>query len=411
MRESRPRPARRAVDERAVAARRAVTALFFINGALFATWVSRLPAVEAARGLSHAGLGAALLLTAAGAVIAMPLAGGWSGRAGTGAVCRIAATLYCLALPLLAVAPGRVAWGAALLLFGAAHGALDVAMNAQAAGVEKRYHRPVMSSFHALFSVGGLAGAAAGGLLAASGLPIGPHFSLAAAVLGAGALVAFRYLLPPERPWPSSSSFSSKEKPPAFRLPTRALAAPGLCAMCIMMGEGAMADWSAVYLRGTLGAAEGTAAAGYAAFSIAMAGGRFAGDALAAKYGAVALARGGALLAAAGMITSLLATHASLALAGFAAAGAGFATVVPLVFSAAARIPGVSAGAAMASVTTLGYSGFLLGPPVIGFLAQSFGLRAALWLIVAASAGAALLAGSLRTRRGGAAAHSFDNQG
>ena len=151
-----------------VKARRAVAALFFLNGTLFATWVSRLPAMETAHGLSHAELGLALLVIAVGAVISMPLAGWLSSKVGTAAICRFTVVSYCILLPLLALVPGIPLWCLILLLFGMAHGALDVAMNAQAVAVEKCYPHPVMSVFHALFSTGGLAGAAAGGAAAAA---------------------------------------------------------------------------------------------------------------------------------------------------------------------------------------------------------------------------------------------------
>lgn len=383
------------MDTRPVAARRAVTVLFFMNGALFATWVSRLPAMEAARGLSHSQLGVALLVIATGAVIAMPVTGMLSARVGTAVICRVSALVYCAVLPLLALAPGWLMWGLALFTFGGAHGALDVAMNAQAVAVEKRYPKPVMSAFHALFSTGGLAGAAAGGLLAAWPLRPEIHFALAAVVLGLLALTTFPHLLPDH---PGKHHLPGAERTPRFRLPPRNLAALGVVALCIMMGEGAMADWTAVFLRKNAGTSEGLAAAGYAAFSIAMAAGRFTGDNLAARLGPVFLVRASALLAAAGMLTALTAPWPGLVLAGFAMVGAGFACIVPLVFSAAGQTPGLSPGAALAPVTTIGYLGFLLGPPVIGFAADWIGLRSALGLIAGASLLAAFLAGAVRRR-------------
>lgn len=413
-----------------VAARRAVSALFFLNGALFATWVSRLPAMEAARGLSHAQLGLALLVIAAGAVIAMPLTGALSSRVGTALICRVTVAAYCIVLPLLAVVPGIPLWCLMLFLFGMSHGAIDVAMNAQAVAVEKRYPRPIMSAFHALFSTGGLVGAAIGGLLASVPLRPDLHFLLAAMVLGAVALAASPCLLPHERAAEgglavdpvtcesavipagatasgqptaavpqvhgASSTVSKIRRRTAFQMPSRHLAALGVVALCIMMGEGAMADWTAVYLRRIVGTSEGLAATGYAAFSIAMAAGRFGGDFFAARFGAVNLVRGSALLATAGISLALLAPHPAAALSGFALVGAGFATIVPMVFSAAGRTPGMSPGAALASVTTIGYLGFLLGPPLIGFAAEAIGLRAALGLIALTSLLAVFLAGAVK---------------
>ncbi|MES2706314.1 MAG: MFS transporter [Verrucomicrobiota bacterium] len=406
-----------ALPDRPVAARRAVAALFFLNGALFATWVSRLPAMETARSLSHAQLGLALLVIAVGAVISMPLTGALSSRVGTAFICRATVVSYCLILPLLAVVPGIPLWCLMLLLFGMAHGALDVAMNAQAVAVEKRYPHPVMSVFHALFSTGGLAGAAAGGLLASLALRPEIHFTLVAAVMAVMALAAFPHLISkdlseaatmavdpstaeaaviPPGPSTDAESAGKKSRRLPFRMPSRHLAALGIVGLCVMMGEGAMADWTAVYLRRIVGTSEGLAAAGYAAFSIAMAAGRFTGDFFAHRFGPVNLVRGSALLATGGIALALLAPHPAAALTGFALVGAGFATVVPMVFSAAGRTPGISPGVALASVTTIGYLGFLLGPPVIGFAAEVIGLRSALGLIALTSLLPVFLAGAVR---------------
>jgi MFS family permease len=183
---------------------------------------------------------------------------------------------------------------------------------------------------------------------------------------------------------------------PGFKWPPRTLVALGAVAFCVMMGEGAMADWSAVFLRQSTGASEAVAASGYAVFSIAMAAARFSGDWLAARVGPVALVRLGSGLAAAGLGSALLLGQPWSALLGFAAVGAGFATIVPQVFSAAGRTSGMDAGPALATATTIGYSGFLIGPPIIGFAAEAIGLRGALAIIVATSAVAIVLAPNVR---------------
>lgn len=385
-------PAR--AESRPGAARWAVSGLFFLNGALFATWASRIPAVQAERALNPGQLGLALLAMALGAMVAMPVAGVLSARIGSDKVCRIAALIYCGILPGLVLAPGLPVFALCLFGFGAGHGALDVAMNAQAVAVEKRYRRPIMSSFHALWSTGGLTGAALGGLLAARGAGLLAHFLLAAGLLGAGAILTLPHLLEAGRP--AVGALGGETAAPTFSWPSRGLLALGAVALCIMLGEGAMADWSAVYLRSTLDAREGLATAGYAAFSIAMAAGRYWGDYLCARFGAVNLVRAGGALAAGGLLLALVSAQAPLALAGFACVGLGFATIVPMVFSAAGHGHGVAPGIAVASVTTLGYLGFLLGPPVIGFGAEWFGLRAALGLVVGTSLLAVALAPSLR---------------
>ncbi len=375
------------------AARLAVAALFFMNGALFATWVSRIPAVQMERGLSHGALGVALLGLGLGALVAMPLAGWSASRFGSDHVSRWAALSYCTSLPALAIAPNTAAFVLGLFCFGAVHGALDVAMNAQAVEVEHRYAQPIMSSFHALFSLGGLAGALLGGLAAAAGVTPPVHFSVVAVLLAISTalLVLPRLLRSVEAETPAQSANPTA----AFVWPSRSLVVFGVIAFCVMMGEGAMADWSGIFLRRVAGASEGIAAAGYAAFSVAMSIGRFSGDRLSLRFGPVTLVRGSGFLAAGGLVLALFAGHPLVSLAGFAAVGAGFATVVPQVFSAAGRSGSGASGPVVAAVTTIGYLGFLLGPPLIGLAAELLGLQSALAIIVVTSLLLVVLAGGV----------------
>ena len=384
-------PARQRLRE----ARCAVAALFFLNGAIFATWVTRIPALQAQHTLSHAHLGLALLAMAMGAVISMPIAGRMIAVRGSGKISLHTGLAFCTCLLLLALAPGTFPFFASMILFGVAHGALDVAMNAHAVAVEQRYPVPIMASFHALFSTGGLVGAAVGGGVAALGLAPLVHFSLVAALFTVTALIVSPHLLTPaeERagvPRPPRGTTRALE----FRVP--GLAALGTVAACIMMGEGAIADWSAVYLRNIRLTSESVAATGYAAFSIAMAAGRFCGDALTARLGEVRLVRIGGILAAAGLSIALLVPGAVATLFGLAAVGLGFSGIVPIVFSAAGRTPGVEPGVALATVTTMGYGGFLIGPPLIGFAAEWIGLPGALGLIAGTSLLSVALARAVR---------------
>lgn len=363
-------------------ARRAVAALFFMNGVLFANWVSRIPAVQAERGLSDGALGAALLCLGLGALVAMPVTGWAAVRFGSDRVSRWSALAYCAWLPLVAVAPGTGTFVVALFCFGAAHGALDVAMNAHAVEVEQRYPEPILSSVHALFSLGGLAGAVMGGSVAAAGFAPRIHFSVLVVAL---AILAAVLIFPHLRSGgPISEPATGAAKRASFPRPSRAVMVLGVIAFCVLMGEGAMADWSALFLSRVVGSGEGIAAAGYAAFSIAMALGRFSGDRLVVRFGPVRLVRWGGALAAAGLALALLVREPFVSLVGFAAVGAGFATVVPQVFSAAGR-QGGGAGAAVAAVTTIGYLGFLIGPPLLGGIAEIVGLQLALAVIVVTS--------------------------
>ena len=380
------------------AARAAVAALFFVNGALVGTWVSRIPTIKTGLGLNDGVFGLALLMMAGGALVAMPLAGGLSARFGSHRVSQVLALFFAALLPTLALAPNLWTLLALLGLIGVGHGGMDVSMNAQSVAVQKRYPHSIMSSFHALFSTGGLVGAAAGGWLAGRGLTPTAHFTLMAVAMGGVACLTFPHLLDDRHDHlGGSDAEAAGNAHPLFVRPTRALAVLGFLAFCAMVGEGAMADWSALFLRRVSGSSEGMAAAGYAAFSVTMALARFSGDALINRLGPATLVRLGGGLALVGFLLALcLPQHPVAVFLGFAGVGLGLATVVPMAFAAAGRTPDMAAGLALASVSTLGYLGFLLGPPLIGFAAEAMGLRNALFILVGTSALVVALAPSVR---------------
>ena len=372
------------------APRLAVLAVFFANGVVIGTWVVRIPAIKEKLGLSEGLLGVALLGAAAGALVAMPIVGALVSRFGSRRIVGAAALLLPVSLLMPALAPSLVFLVPALVMLGAANGGLDVAMNAQAVAVERGYGRPIMSSFHAAWSFGGLGGAALGGLLASRGILPLPHFS-AVAILSAIAFVAaYGALLPPHVD-------ASEKGTPAFARPTRALLGLGIISFCVLLGEGAMGDWSAVYLDNTLRTGPGFAAAGYAAFSLSMAFGRLFGDRLTERLGPTRLVRSCGAIAAVGLGIALAAAQPFIALIGFACAGAGFSIVFPAALSAAGRTGGPT-GPALAAVSTAAYTGFLVGPPFIGFLAELTGLGYALYLVVALSAAVVIFAGAVKTK-------------
>lgn len=356
------------------AQRVAVTTIFFANGALVANWFARVPDVKLALGLSEGALSIGLLAMAVGALLSQPTAGWVIGKVGSRKVTAVMALANCVALILPGFAFSLPLLMLTLFIYGASNGALDVAMNAQAALVERRYARPIMSSFHALWSVGGLLGATAGGLAAARGLATGSHFMIAAAVGAVIMLIAIRGLIP-DGPAVSSSH------EPAFALPTRALLPMGIVALCALICEGAVGDWGAIYLREGLGSAAGVAAVGYAVFALTMAGGRFAGDWLATRFGSGNVVRAGGALVVAGIGLALVSTMPVIAIAGYGLVGAGVSCVFPLIMSAAARTPGVAPGVGIAAMATAGYTGFLIGPPLIGGMAELFTLRGALGVL------------------------------
>lgn len=368
----------------------AISLVFFCNGAGFASWVSRIPAVRESLALSEGELGTALLAMAAGALLSFPLAGRAIGQFGARQVTWAAAALFFVMLP----QPMWVGLFASLLIvlfvLGAGNGAMDVAMNAVAVEVEAAFGKPIMSSLHGLWSVGGLAGAALGGAAAHAGLSPGLHLSLAAVLLGGTAWLALR-MLPRATPAAAAPAPGAGAAGPAAAappspgrwsaLPARPLLGLGAVVFCSFLIEGAMADWSAVLLKDRLGATAAVAALGYAAFSLTMTAMRLGGDRVAARWGAVPLLRVFNLAAAAGMAVALGTAHTGGTLAAFALCGLGVALIVPTVFRAAARFDGARPGSGIATMAAFGYSGFLLGPPLIGWLAQLTDLRVALAVV------------------------------
>jgi len=269
---------------------------------------------------------------------------------------------------------GVIQLGLLMLLFGAVASWFDVAINAEASELERLLARPLMSGFHGMFSLGGMAGAGLGGLALQAGVAP-PHHLLTAALLAALAvLVGSRAMLP----WSAAAPASAD----GHRRPRGALLALGLLAALGLIAEGAMYDWSVLFLAQQRGAPTALAAAGYAAFSAAMAAARFAGDRVRAGVAPVALLRASGLLAAAGMALALLSDSAMVGLIGFALVGLGFANVVPLLFSAAASVPGVPPAHGIAAVSSLGYLGMMAGPPIVGFIAQAHTLTAGLATVV-----------------------------
>jgi MFS family permease len=368
-------------------ARFAITVVFALNGALFLSLFSRLPAIQDRTGISEGRLGLALLCAMVGLLSVQLVAGALVSRFGSRPVVAAGAMGYALGLIPVALSTSFGALCASMLMIGLASGPLDVAMNVHGLTVERRVGRPILSGLHAAFSFGGLAGAAAGGIVAGAGVGVVTHLLVVAAFGVAVALAVRPLLLPPET--------DAAPEGPRFARPTRALALVGVFAVCVVLSEGAVSDWTAVYLDEEVDAGEGPAAAGLAAFSLTMGIGRLTGDPLSARLGQATVARGGALLAALGIGIALVAQAPLLAIAGFALAGFGHSALFPVALRAAAQ-RGDSPGPAVAAVSAMGYVGFIAGPPAIGGLAELVGLRFALLLLVACLVVAAALAGAVR---------------
>ena len=349
--------------------RAGVTAVFFVNGALFATWASRIPALSGRVGATPGVLGLALLAPAVGAVLAMPLVGRALPGNSSRTFCRFALVGLMGAVLLPALARSVPALAGALLLVGITNSALDLSMNAQGVSVERHMKRPILSSLHAAFSFGGFAGAGLGALAAALDVAPLPQFAAAALLFGVPGLIATGSLLALDE--------DDDANAPTMRwraLPSRLVLLGIACLFCLM-AEGGASDWSAKLVRDDLAGSAALGAIAYAVFSVAMGTGRLTADRLWARWGSVGLLR----------------RCGALAAVGFAA---GLAGVVPTLFRAGADQPGVSTGPALAAVTSLGYLGFLGGPPLIGGVAQLTSLRLAVGVMVLAGLLVVLLAGA-----------------
>jgi predicted MFS family arabinose efflux permease len=350
--------------------------IFLLSGLAMAGWAPMVPYAKARLGLDEATLGLVLLALGGGSMVSMPLVGFLTHRFGSRRVIGVGGVLLCAALPLLALAPSLAALVVALLYFGVMLGVVDVAMNAHAVAVEVRAARPLMSGFHGLFSIGGLLGAACISALLAVGVSLLMASLTLAALLLLIVLSQWGRLLDDRQP---SNA--------VVHAPRRGMRMPGtvwlLGALCFVsfLAEGSMLDWSAVFLRDVRGVAAASAGIGYAAFSLSMALARITGDAVIARFGPQRTVRVGALVAATGFVLAAWAPWPVTTLLGFVLVGLGAANIVPLMFGAAGRLPGVPAGVAIATVTAVGYAGLLAGPALIGFLAHASSLSIALALV------------------------------
>jgi MFS family permease len=353
----------------------AVKIAFFVNGFIYASWISRLPRIQEIYHIDNGITGLVLLASSIGAVGAMPFTGWVIIKNGSRRITLFSAILYCAILPFISIMPGVVALVILFFAMGIVTGMLDVAMNAQAVMVEQQYKRPIMTSFHALFSIGMTLGAWSGALFVYLSTDLLLHFSAIVVASLIGVVWAAKNLI---RDAPRSSTNTSN---PLFRLPTSQLLNVGLIAFCCMLGEGAIGDWSVNYMKNITHAPKTLSPIGLSAFALAMTLGRIFGDRVRATIGDKKLITLGGIIATTGMSITLFFPFPYAAIIGFFLTGIGLSTIVPIAYSLAGNAKGLSSEVALAMVTTVGYSGFLLGPPVIGFLADWQTLRVALILV------------------------------
>jgi fucose permease len=372
----------------------AVSLLFLLYGMVLGAWTARIPAVKEGMGLSDGQLSVGLLAFAGGAITGMQVVGRLVDRYGSARVMIPAAVGDGALLVLPGLAVGLPTLGAGLFALGAVHGTLNVAMNANAVAVQRAWRRPIMSSFHAVYSVGGFLGAGIGGVFAYAGVGALGTFLAVGALAIAAAVWAGRWALPSDVAPPGAADPGGA----AVAERTRGVMMLGVLAFCCLVGEGAAADWSAVYVRDSLGSSAGFAAAAYAGFSIAMMAGRLVGDRLVGAFGPVRVVRGCGVLASAGLAAALLIGHPIAGVAGFACLGAGLSCIVPQVFSTAGSQNPARAGQAIARVASLGFLGFVVGPVLIGVTAELLGLPRALAIPALLALFVAVAASALRPR-------------
>jgi MFS family permease len=350
----------------------AVAAAFMLNGASFGIWAARIPAVKAQTGLDAAGLGFALLGASVGAVLTMTF-GGWLGsKFGTHVMTPLTTIGCAVMIVFIGASFDFASLLLSLLVFGVCQGTMDVSMNANGMAVEHAGAGPIMSRLHASWSIGAFLGALVSTQVAALGIPVFPEFAVSAAGLAIGGVV-LRFTMLPDK---------HAEGGGRLRLPTGPLLLLGALALCGLMAEGSATDWSGVYMQSAMNASQGVAGLAVTVFTGSMALARLVGDRLSLRLGSARLVSSGAALAALGLALALAVQIPAVAIVGFGMMGLGLAAVVPTLFRAAGSQPGIPAAVGIAAVSTMGYAGGLIGPPVIGTVANIATLRGSLVIIL-----------------------------
>lgn len=353
----------------------AVKIAFFVNGFVFANWVSRLPRIQELYNADDGTIGLVLLGASIGAVGAMPFTGWAIIKNGSRRITLYSSLAYCAIVPVIPLMPNVVMLIALYFFMGIATGMLDVAMNAQAILVEQKYKKSIMTSFHALFSIGMMLGAGAAALFTEFGIDLFNHLFIVVTI----SLIALA--------WMSRNLIHDKPDPsallngPLFRLPNKSLISIGVIAFCCMIGEGAISDWSVNYMENIALASKTLAPIGLSAFATAMTIGRIFGDSIRNLLGDRKMIMMGGFMSIIGLSLVLIFPVPYVAILGFFLVGLGLSTIVPIAYSIAGNTKGLPSGVGIAMVTTVGYAGFLIGPPVIGFIADWQTLRIALLMV------------------------------
>jgi MFS family permease len=349
----------------------AVGAMFFMAGLSFSSWASRIATVQQTMGLSDAALGAVLFSLPVGLMCSLPFSGWIITKIGSRRLLISALLIYAIALVTLGLAQNTFQLIVCLICFGFSSNAVNIAVNTQAVATEEIYKRPILASFHGLWSLAGFTGGGIGSLMIAHNIAPVYHFLLMLVVIAAGVAIAARYL--------KDDKVASAG--PVFVMPDKSLIKLGVIAFCSMICEGAMFDWSVIYFKKIVLAPTAMVGIGFTAFMFTMAIGRFVADAFAHKFGLKRTLQVSGLLTATGLAIAVVFPYIYTAIIGFLLVGAGVSSVVPMVYSAAGKSKTMLPGVALAAVSTIGFLGFFVGPPVIGFIAGIATLRASFVLI------------------------------
>jgi len=361
---------------------------FFIAGLTFSTWASRIPAIQNKLHLSDAGLGGVLLALPTGLMVSLPISGWLVSKYGSRSMLVWGAVLYPSILLLLALSPSVWELVLSLFLFGIAGNLINIAMNTQAVGVESLYGRSVMASFHGLWSIAGFTGALIGTFFVSKDLSPFIHFACVSGFAILLVLTSYKSTIPHD--------MGSKTAQKLFVKPDKRILLLGLIAFCSMLCEGAMADWSGVYFKKIVQSPATLVTMGYVAFTGTMALGRFLGDSMVTRFGVKRMLQISGVMITAGLLLSVIFPFLSTATIGFLLVGFGVSSVVPIVYGLAGKTATMPASTALAAVSTIGFLGFLIGPPMIGFIAQAISLRWSFTLIAILGFGTAILAGKLK---------------
>ncbi|SHG73069.1 Fucose permease [Chryseolinea serpens] len=344
-----------------------VGAIFFMHGLCFASWASRIPSIQEKLSLTAATLGTVLFALPVGFFISLPFAGWFVGKVGSKKVVVLSAVLYALSLVSIGTASQALELFFCLFSFGFFANLLNISINTQAIAVERLYKKKLMASFHGLWSLAGFTGAAVGTWMIGNGFAPFPHYVVICMVFLLANVVCSFYLV--------TTDEGQDEKRPLFAMPDKSLIGLGIIAFCSMMAEGAMFDWSGVYFIKVVKVKQEFTGLGYTTFMIAMAGMRFMADGLSHRFGLKKILQASGMLTTAGLLVAVLMPQMLTSLVGFFLIGMGVSSVVPLVYSAAGKSKTLSPGTALTAVSSLGFMGLLIGPPIIGFIAEATSLR------------------------------------